>query len=421
MEGKQKNIVVVGASFAGILQSHCIMKHVIPKFPSHHLVLINPSPDFFWVVGAPRAAIDDKMVPDEKVFLKIADGFKQYSSDRYTLITGTATGIDTEQRIVQYRTEKGIEEVPYHALLLATGGKTPSPLFSPFPSTEQTREAMRVFREALPQARSIVIGGGGACAVEIGGEIGDFLNTAARRFAATPTNLKAKITLVTKGTKLLPTLSTAAATQAEKYLNRVGANVVYGRKVIETVPQNAGRTIETLVAIKGEKVKIHLDDGEVLEADIFIPAFHGKPSTSYVPQHLLTDTNHIKTNPSTLRVDDAGPRVFAIGECSSAFGGASMHIVDQTKVITTNLKRDLRAFVDGKERPDTGRDRIYEQYTKPSQFVPIGRSKGVGQLFGWWLPSWVVWILKGRTYMVGITHWYTAGDMVKKEDVWKYE
>jgi hypothetical protein len=38
-----------------------------------------------------------------------------------------------------------------------------------------------------------------------------------------------------------------------------------------------------------------------------------------------------------------------------------------------------------------------------TQLVPIGRSKGVGALMGWEVPSWVVWAIKGRDYWLWTT------------------
>jgi apoptosis-inducing factor 2 len=35
--------------------------------------------------------------------------------------------------------------------------------------------------------------------------------------------------------------------------------------------------------------------------------------------------------------------------------------------------------------------------------VPVGRRKGVGVAMGWWVPSWVVWGVKGRDYWVWTT------------------
>ena len=90
-------------------------------------------------------------------------------------------------------------------------------------------------------------------------------------------------------------------------------------------------------------------------------------------------------------------------------------------IVATNLKRDLVASAAGKSAPDTGKDRTFEPGTSVSQVVPIGRGKGVGQIFGYWTPSLFVWLLKGRDYMVSKALGYVDCSTVAKESVWKFE
>jgi apoptosis-inducing factor 2 len=418
----KKNIVVIGASFGGLMQAHCIMKHVLPRFPDYHLVLINPSPDLYFVISGPRAILDGKIVTDDQVFRPIAEGFKQYPSHSYTIIQGTVTNMDTSSRMVQYSSPAGdAKDVSYDVLIFASGGRTPSPLFTSSASTDETRQALHAFRNALPTAKRIILGGGGACAVEAAAEMAEFLNGPVGWFSSSPRKQSARITIVTRGQKLLPSLSQAASKRAEQYLRRLGVEIIYGKRIQETVPSNAGRTVETLSAKKEEPFQIHLDDGQILEADIYIPAFHGTPTTFYVPSNLLSPSNHVETNPLTLRVDEAGSGVYAIGEVSSCFKGGFLSLMKSTEVITTNLKRDLRAFENGRDKPTTGKDRAMDWDQPPSQFVPIGRTRGVGQLMGWWLPSIFIWFIKGRDYMVSKTGDSIYGTYVQKESVWKFE
>ncbi|KAK6435255.1 hypothetical protein LTR95_008557 [Oleoguttula sp. CCFEE 5521] len=400
----KKNIIVIGASLAGLLQSHSILKHIIPKFPSYRVVLINPSADFYFVVGGPRAIIDGKLVADEKVFLLIADGFQQYDPDSYEIIQGMVVHVDLNDRTLEYRDRlNGSSHLAFAALVFASGGRTPSPLFTPYPSTTQTKDALQRIRNALPKARTVIKSGGGPCGVECAGEIGHFLN-------GNNGSASAQVIIVTSNSRLLPSLSEAAAARAEQYLHMLGASVIYGAKVIKTVPEDAGRTLGTL----DQPAELYLNDGRTLEADIYIPAWHGTPTTSYVPAKILTPSGHVHINQSTLRVDDAGPRVYALGECSSDFKGGSKAITAMTGVITFNLRRDVYA-AEGRTGQGAAKDTHYAHNAKATQFVPVGRDRGVGQFNGWWLPSWAVWILKSRTYMIGIASWYLYGTLVRWE------
>ena len=60
-----------------------------------------------------------------------------------------------------------------------------------------------------------------------------------------------------------------------------------------------------------------LHDGEELDADIYIPATGVRPMSEYVPQDLKDKKGYVINNESTLRVDAAGPRVYAVGDVGS--------------------------------------------------------------------------------------------------------
>lgn len=42
----------------------------------------------------------------------------------------------------------------------------------------------------------------------------------------------------------------------------------------------------------------------------------------------------------------------------------------------------------------------YAQMSKAMGVVPIGPKGGVGVLFGWRVPSWFVWLVKARSFMM---------------------
>lgn len=162
-----------------------------------------------------------------------------------------------------------------------------------------------------------------------------------------------------------------------------------------------------------------LENGKELHADVYIPAMGYSPLTSYVPSHLLNAKGAVETNEKTLRVDKAGPRVYAMGDVTSFSRGGILEIMDETPVLGTNIKRDLlAAHKDGNAKP-TGADRIYTPNLTETQVVPVGQSKGVGAAFGWRLPSWAVWLIKGRDFMTagGKDRIYGKGE--EKESKWK--
>ena len=109
-----------------------------------------------------------------------------------------------------------------------------------------------------------------------------------------------------------------------------------------------------------------------------------------------------------LRVDGAGPRVYALGDCANYGAGGMMDLMlFSTEIAMVNLKRDMQHFAkmegaDDEKQMQSGKDKEYSKGPGESQLVPTGRSKGVGAAFGWKLPSFMVWAIKGRDYWMSM-------------------
>ncbi|KAJ9623145.1 hypothetical protein H2203_006081 [Taxawa tesnikishii (nom. ined.)] len=370
---ESRNVVILGASYAGLSAAHYFLKHVLPGLPKNG---------------------------NYHIFLEIAPGFKKYPSNVFTFVQGKATAMDTNARTVTIsRTHGGEEVLPYHALILATGTKTGA--------HEETQSALSEFHTEISKAKSIVVVGGGPAGVETAGEIGEFLNGAAGWFSSKPAHPKASIKLVVGGNKMLPILRESLSKQAEVLLNRVGVDVIYDAKMERTEKLADGRT------------KILLDNGKALEADVYVPAMGVVPMTEYVPKELLNAKGYVKTNAVTLRVDEAGPCVYTAGDVSSATRGGIMDMYEAMPVLMTNLKRDLLAAAKDPNGKPTGPDRTFKASTAESQLVPVGRSKGVGAFNGNKLPSIMVYMIKGRDYMNSAAVQVVTGSKWEKEKGWK--
>lgn len=414
---EQRNIVILGASFSGLQTTHYFFKHILPSLKAkndakYHVYLINPSSDFYMRPAAVRTAASTDRLPTEKVIRDLnEEGFKQYSSSEFTFIIGTATGLDTAARTVTYKRSEylGDEQLKYHALVIATGSKTHDPVFSMHTDTPALVNAIKTRNTKLKSAKDIIIVGGGPTAVEHAGEIGDLLNGKPGWFSTPPR--KVNITIITAGSQLLPQLRPAIGKQAEGKLKKLGVDVVYNTRVADVSTGKNGRTTVTLA--KGEK----------LEADLYIPAHGVLPNSSFVPDALLTDTGYIKTNASTTRVDAAGPRVYAYGDVASNTRNTIVDVYDSFPALVINLKRDLLSY--NPNNPDAkpkGKDREFKPNLKNTQIVPIGTAGGVGEIYGWRLPNWAVWLIKARNFMIDIvTPPLLNGDKVSKEIKWTNE
>ncbi|KAF1936525.1 FAD/NAD(P)-binding domain-containing protein [Clathrospora elynae] len=252
----------------------------------------------------------------------VRDDLGRHVSTRKALVYGTATKVGPESRDITIKSD-GQEEIKtfnFHALVIATGASTPSPLLGLNTNSAALRETWIEFRNALPATRSIVISGGGPAGVEVAGELGEYLNGRTGWFSSSAlSNPKVFITLITSGAELLPALRPSIARTAEQYLAKIGITIIKNTRVDSVSPPDTGRTFFSLTS----KATLTLSSSSVLEADLYIPATGTAPNTSFLAHipNLLTSSGHITTNPQTLRVtlETAYPRIYAIGDCSTFF------------------------------------------------------------------------------------------------------
>ncbi|KAI0105235.1 FAD/NAD(P)-binding domain-containing protein [Nemania sp. FL0031] len=413
----KKKIVVLGGSYAGVSTAHYLLKHAIPKLPdpkSYQIVLISTSSQAMCRPAAPRALISDTMFPQDKLFVGIQKSFSQYASGSFVFEQGTATALDYENQTVSVLPVKtdnssGSAEfkINYHALVIATGASTPSPLLGFTRDETVLKSSWAAFRGALPKAKHIVIAGGGASGVEVAGELGEHLNGRAG-WRSTLSDPKVRITLLSGGARILPYLRPAIAQTAEAYLAKVGVRIVHNARVTTVSPGGAG-TGDVAV-----NATLALSNGEMLQADLYIPATGAVPNTKFVPETVRCPDGRVNTHASTLRVIGAGERVYSIGDVSSAARPAVHNITSMVPVLCANIKRDL-LLAAGVSAQAAGEDRTFEEDTRETQLVPVGKSKGVGAAMGMRVPSFLVWLIKGRDYWLWTTGNLWSGKQWAKE------
>ena len=399
----QKKIIVLGGSYSGVSTAHYLLKHAVPHLPdkdSYQVIVVSPSTKAMCRPACPRALISDDMFSQEKLFVNIPKAFEQYPKDNFRFIHGTATELDHTNRTISISTATGnTEKLDFYALVIATGASTPSPLLGLNQDEAFLHQSWTAFRKALPTAKSIVIAGGGPAGIETAGELGEYLNGRAGWFSSKLENPKVSITVVTAASKILPALRPSIAQKAEDYLAKVGVTVIKNVRVKNVLPDGAGTDIVAT------KATLTFDDGKTLDADLYIPAMGMKPNTNFISETLLTSDGRVDTNPSTLRVDKAGPRIYAVGDVASCARPAVHNIFGAIPVLGANIKRDL--LLDSvKEKTAIGEDRFFKEDTREMQLVPIGKSKGVGAAMGYQIPSFLVWLIKGRDYWL-----WTTGDL----------
>ncbi|WPG99348.1 Hypothetical protein R9X50_00216200 [Acrodontium crateriforme] len=374
-----RNIVILGASFAGLGCAHYVAKHILPKLAAskdanYALHIVDPSSHFWWHNAAPRAIVSVKEMKHEDCFVPIRDAFKQYTNLQGSIIfhQGAATALDTETRMVTIKTHELSETLPYHALVIATGVRSPTPLTTFHGDYTTSQKALEEMNVKLASAKDIVIGGGGPIAVETAGEI------------ATHLGKKAKVTLVSGSDKLLPVLSKKLSVKAQGLLEKAGASVVYNTRVESSQVGADGKT------------ELKLSNGEILTADVYIPATGVTPNTDFLPADLKNDKGYVKTNGETLRVDAAGSRVYAAGDVAGVDLGGVLCMFTTIPILGNNIAHDLLA----EAKLGNIAEKKHTRKDAATQLVPVGAKTGVGAFNGWSLPGFAVAMVKGKNYML---------------------
>ncbi|KAJ5625071.1 hypothetical protein N7510_001380 [Penicillium lagena] len=380
------NVVIVGGSFAGLNIAHALLKDV----PNVKIVLINPSPSWYFPIAAPRILAKPTAFRAEQYLIPIKDILAKYPSDKVEFIAGTATAIDATAKTVSV-TETDSEKaksVSYDYLVIASGSTTDATTGritgTPLPFKQTGRDDMKQLIEASQQliqnAKEIVIAGAGPIGVELAGELAE----------AAAQNGKAgevSITLVSATDRVLPSLKTGGSAAAKQLLEQKKIKVITSRRVTD---------VEEATPSDGTKKSwtVSLDNGDKLTADLYFPTTGVLPNNSFIPAPFLDKDGWVKVD-KELRVqgDDskASLPIYAAGDITNNWQRFSFKAVEQAGVVATNLKADIL----GK-----GGRKVYNQGDAVMMVVPVGEAGGTGQMFGITPWSFMVRMIKGKDFFV---------------------
>jgi NADH dehydrogenase FAD-containing subunit len=400
-------IVIIGASFGGIPAAHGLLKDVLPQLGAsgkqrYKVIMISPSSEFFWKIGAPRAIVNPTALPTEKVLVPIADGFKSYPKDKYEFVQAYVNSIDPATQTVQTSLSTSIH---YDSLVIASGTSFASPLWHLSKGSEPLAAALKDIHERLPRASSVLVVGGGPAGVETAGELGETYGG------------KKEITIISGGDRLLPRLNNAnIGNDAEHRLVKMGVKVINGGLKV------ASTTVE------GNKTLVKLSNGTEMAVDVYIDATGDKPNNKFVPEAWLNAKGYVKTDPQTLRLDvPEVNNVYGFGSVASYSNGSVLDTKFALKPLLESIRLDLLGQRETSSSSITSLDPnppgwiswltswipffgtaepgkrkiVYKKLTSDMQFVPVGSKQGVGVVFGYKIPSMMVKMAKSKDFMIG--------------------
>lgn len=173
-----------------------------------------------------------------------------------------------------------------------------------------------------------------------------------------------------------------------------------GVTTIHNVQVGSTKTIDSQIVVKFK------NDRREMTADIYIDATGGVRNSDWLSCSWLTFSSQVSVDEFTLR-HTVVPNVYAIGDIAS-YSHLSVLDTHAVRPLASSILEDLSPAPKPKRIP-------FKQTKKPTQLVPLGQKVGVGIIFGWRVPSLVVWGIKGRKYFVDKAEGTPSGTDYDKE------
>jgi NADH dehydrogenase FAD-containing subunit len=274
--------------------------------------------------------------------------------------------LDTTAKTVTLSTSQSIT---YDYLVIATGSHTAavdSGIPVKNPTTDTLVSSIQSAQTLIAHASTIVIGGSGAVAIEMAGEIAEGYP-------------EKKVTVVSGSSRLLPVLGEKASGLALKRLQKLGVEVMLGVRVLDG-------------SKGGKEGSIQLDSGKAIKADLYIPAVGVIPNNSFIPPTLLDSSGYLVTTPEQKVSTSGVTNVYGVGDITTNPSKMAVTVTQQIAVAVSNLKNDIEK---------TGERKAFKP-GKTTMVVPIGGKGGVAEMgdLGGLVPwSWVVRLIKGNYFI----------------------
>lgn len=388
MASKPVNIVVIGASHAGLGVAHRLVR----QNPRLRITLVNPSSEYYFNIAAPRFLVNPDSLPTSKYLYSIPESFCDYSTS-FTFLKGLVTAIDPTRKSVAVATSIDNAHKPnvflsYDYLVIASGSTTPAAvgqvgLKLPFKSHgfEDTRAVISNAQEKLKTAKTIVIGGGGPLGIEMAGELSE---------SGGP---RKRVILVSSTNPLLPGATATVRKKAQSLLLNKHVEIL---KPVTVVKVRQDKTTE--------RWTVSLSNGQEIDADAYISTTGVIPNNQFIPKGFLNEKGWVNVD-EYFRVKEDGKSmhdIYAVGDITSYPDRLLSRIPAQVGTVTSNIIKS--ALKEG------GLVAYSSEAQRRMMVVPIGRSTGTGHLGKWTLLGCLVWYFKGKDFLV-----YKAPKFLKGE------
>ncbi|KAI5920985.1 hypothetical protein F4810DRAFT_680490 [Camillea tinctor] len=284
-EPGSRNIVVVGASFAGHHAARTIAASLLPGSP-YRVVVIEPHDHFHFTWVLPRFCVADgghehkAFIPYGPYLAAAPAGTLAWVRDRVASVGRDAV-----------RLEGRDVELPYEFLVVATGSGAADALPSRVGADgkEEGIRRLREMQERIREAESLVVVGGGAAGVELATDAKDKYP-------------EKKVVLVHSRDEVMHRFGPELRDAATKGLKELGVELITGDRV---VGEDTERGIVTLRS------------GKEIPCDYLVNCVGQKPDSRIIralSPNSISESGYILVRPTLQIQDDSLPNIYACGD-----------------------------------------------------------------------------------------------------------
>jgi NADH dehydrogenase FAD-containing subunit len=347
------SVVVVGGGYGGINVAKALDDVA-------DVTLVDPTEAFVHNVAAWRALVEPEWL--DRIFLPyerlLARG--HFVRDRAVEVDGPRVKLAAGEWL----------EADY--LVLSTGSAYPFPAKNEEPDIASARARVLAAHEALLAADRALIVGAGPAGLELAGEIKAFYPDK-------------QVTIVDVADDILAgPYDQALRDELRRQLDDMGIELHLGR-ALSHLPSAPPATLDT--------IRIAMEDGTELVADIWFRAFGVRPHSEYLAGGSLADDRDER---GYIRVDEylrvvGETNVFALGDVSNADRDMAGVASRQAVVVAANV----RALITGEGEPTR-----WEPFP-PLIAIPLGPEGGAGSLGEGVAGAATIAEIKGRDMLIG--------------------
>lgn len=360
------HFLIAGGSFGAILSLRAISKLI----PFARITIVSKSTHAYWVPAGPRLVVKPELV--NKCVFELQKTISKYSKTA-NLINGSVLKVNPDTKTASIETKGKQQQIFYDYLIMATGSRTSNGTFKNAATAASVKEQFQNLYNKTKAAKKVVVIGGGPTGVELSGELAEQYG-------------KDKEIVLYSGDKYpLPQVDTNRRINTQERLEKLGVKVVNDLWLDSVEQQN------------GEGYKLKFKNGTEETADFYVNATGVIPNTDYLDSSYLDKSGMVVVD-ENLHLKGHND-IYAIGDIVSGGGSTFLDAVSaQYPTLKAALKHDIVK--------SSASYKPYSKSKKVTIMVPISSRGGIGLIFGWGIPNFMVRIIKSKYFMIPIAPFY---------------